>query len=111
MKNTKGIGVLSAVIGMILYKVMSNYYGTSGPKLLVYVCVSLSLGAVISLLVMKEFTAAIFVSMLVLPLVVGAIGIYLDSLITVVGSIILLFVMLAIIFKLLPYATNYKKKK
>ena len=109
MKNIKGIGVLSSVIGMVLYKVMSHYFSASGPKIVVYVCVSLSLGAIISLIVMKEFIAAIFVSMFVLPLVVGAIGMYLDSLIVVSGSIILVFVMLAVIFKLLPYFAKYKK--
>jgi len=69
LKNIKGIGVLSTVIGMILYKVMKNYYGESGPELVMYACVSISLVGVMSLVLMKHFLAAFLLSMIGLPVV------------------------------------------
>jgi hypothetical protein len=105
----KGIGVLSAVIGMILYKVMSNYYGDSGPKLVMYACVSISLAAIISLVLMKHFLAAFLLSMIGLPVVVMAIGMYFDNVLVGFGGVILLFIMSPIVIKIAPYLAKYKK--
>jgi hypothetical protein len=105
----KGIGVLSAVIGMILYKVMSYYYGDSGPKLVVVVCMSISLSAIMGLVLMKQFAAAIFMFMIGLPVMIGAIGMYFDNLLVMLGGVILLFIILPIAIKIAPHLAKYKK--
>jgi hypothetical protein len=107
LKNMKGIGVLAAVIGMILYKVMSYYYGDSGPKLAVVVCVSISLSGIMGLVLMKQFVAAVFMFMIGLPVITGAIGMYFDNALVLFGSIILIFIMIPIAIKIAPHLAKY----
>ncbi|SHH28541.1 hypothetical protein [Clostridium grantii] len=109
MKNLKNIGILSTIVGMILYNVMGNYFGVSGQKLVMYVGMSICLLILLGLVLMKEFVAAFFSLIIILPVVVMATGMYLDNALVVGVGIILLFILIAVGYKILPNFSNGKR--
>lgn len=100
MKTRKSIGILSAIVGMILYKIIGSYFGVSGQKLLMYGIVSICLLITIGLALMKQFMAVAFCLTIVLPLVMASIGMYLDNLLLVFGGIVLLIIMIFVVLKI-----------
>ncbi|MFD3158371.1 hypothetical protein ACFIJ5_16220 [Haloimpatiens sp. FM7330] len=109
MRRMKGIGVLSAIIGMILYRIMSYYYGDSGPKLAAYIAISIFLLCIISLVLMKYFLVAFLLIIIILPEAIIVIGMHFDNILVVITGIVLLLIMIPIMIKVTPYLTKYKK--
>lgn len=73
------LSLLGVLIGRILNRILSNYFGTNGPLALVVTIVALFLCCDLYLLITRRFFAALVIFIFMSPLLIGFIGMYIDN--------------------------------
>ncbi|MBL4932372.1 hypothetical protein [Clostridium paridis] len=106
MKNMKYVGLLGVIFGVLLSRFLGNYFGNSSQVMAMFVVVTCALFIIIALFVKKFYLGAIIMLSITLPLIIGAIGMYLDNLYMILGGIVLFFVTLIIAVVIAKRATE-----
>lgn len=104
-KDVKGLGIAGIITGFILLRIL-NSYGLNGRIILGTISVVILLIMILCLFVKKYYFASIIVLIMVMPIITGVIGIYMDNLYLVIGSLASFFIVIPILLKVLK---NYKK--
>lgn len=104
--NTKNklmlIGVLGVLFGRILNRVVYRYMGDKGSNIAFAISLAIVFSAILILVVMKYYMAAIMSSIGSIPLIVGGIGLYLNNMDLVGLGILLIFIIFPILIKVIP---------
>lgn len=73
------ISILGVLVGRVLNRILSNYFGENGPLALVFTIVILFLCCDFYLLITKRFLASLIIFAYISPLLIGFIGMYIDN--------------------------------
>lgn len=105
----KPLGILVVLSGMSLSKYMGSKYGVNGRIAAGISGLVIAFIAIIILICMKEYSAALLSIFVLVPLIVILIGIYLNNVYVVLAGVILLIVFMKMIQKLLPRFSKRRK--
>jgi hypothetical protein len=96
------IGILGVLLGRILNRVLSNYFGDNASNLVVAVSVAIVLCMILLLIAMAHYIAAIELLVMVIPLIISGIGLYLNNMDLVGLGILSVFIIYPILIKVIP---------
>lgn len=109
-KNTKYttalIGILGVLFGRILNRVLSSYFGDKGSNIAFAIAGAIVFGAILILIAMKYYMAAILSVIGSIPLIVSGIGLYLNNMDMVGLGILLIFIIYPITVKVIKNKIN-----
>ncbi|WP_160680639.1 hypothetical protein [Clostridium sp. C8-1-8] len=97
MKKTTNIGVLSVLIGIIISRMIGNYFGNDCRIILMAIVLILGFAIVAYLSINKNYLASVMFLFIFLPLVVSFIGIYMGNLYILFGGIVIFLIVLIIL--------------
>lgn len=99
MKNKyKGLDVFGALLGMRLSRSLgnSNYFGINGNIIVGLFCLSIIVPFIIMMIIKKFYLVSFLITILLIPMVVGFVGLYYKNINLVLGGIIVFFIILSI---------------
>jgi len=100
-KNMPWVGAILAVISVLFSKYMVSKYGEDTRAIMITVVLVAAVAVVIGIICTKKYLVAFIVSMMMIPVVVGAIGIYIDNLYICAAGILLIFIIAPIMLKVI----------
>lgn len=104
------ICILGTFIGIVLSRVIDVHYGDNGKITIVGSIIVIIALSILYLIIKKNYLSAIIIFAILLPLIIGFIGMYLNSLYLVIGGIASIFIIAPIMIKLMPKYMNNKKQ-
>ncbi|MEG0307618.1 MAG: hypothetical protein RR636_06730 [Clostridium sp.] len=94
--QSKTFGALGGLFGIWLSRTVYSKYGDDGRLMLMYLGLLVFLGIILYGIYIKNYKSSIIMCLLSIPIIIGAIGIYMDNFICAMVGLILLFVVLKI---------------
>ena len=73
------ISILGILVGRILNRILSSYFGVNGPLALVFTIVALFMVCDLYFLIRRRFFATLVIFIFVLPMLIGFIGMFMDN--------------------------------
>lgn len=96
------IGILGVLLGRILNRMLSTYFGNNSSNILMALTGSTIFCAILILIVMKHYLFAILSVVMAIPLIIGGIGLYLNNMDLVGIGILSIFIIYPILIKVIP---------
>jgi hypothetical protein len=100
-KNMPWVSAILAVISVFFSKYIVSKYGEDSRVIMITVVLVAAVVVVIGIIFTKKYLATFIVSMMMMPVVVGAIGIYIDNLYICAAGILLIFIIAPIMLKVI----------
>lgn len=95
------IGIVSVLFGRIINRVLFSYFGNRGSNIAFTISGTIIFFAILILIVMKYYMAAVLSVVGSIPLIISGIGLYLNNMEVVGLGILLIFIILPITTKLI----------
>jgi len=105
-KNTLKIGASVGLFSVLISSVLSERYGNDARIMIGGISVIIGISIILFMLCMKEYVVALILLAMMLPIVIGFIGLYLDKSYLMDIGIISIFIIMPIIIKIAP---KYRK--
>ena len=96
------IAILGVLVGRILNRVLTNHFGDNASNLIVAVSVAIVLCVILLLITTAHYIEAIALLVMLIPLIISAIGLYLNNMDLVGLGILLVFIIYPILIKVIP---------
>ncbi|SMC26744.1 hypothetical protein SAMN02745134_02923 [Clostridium acidisoli DSM 12555] len=106
MKKVKYMGIAGVIIGMIFSKILGSYFGNDVRIILMSFSIVCVISVILYLVLNKSYKVAIMFFLMLIPLIIGFLGIYFHNIYLVFGGLILFFIISII---LLQYLKKLKR--
>lgn len=103
----KWVGVIGVLIGIGLSRIIGNYYGANGKIAIFAILVVILVFLILYYTSKKKYLEAIRGCGIVIPLIIGFAGMYLDNLYLLIGGIASMFISIPVIIKVTSKFTNH----
>lgn len=110
MKKGNNIGVVGVFSGIIISKLLGNYFSLNAEKTVVMGIVLMFLLLVAYMAIIKKVAVALFMFIAFLPLIVSFIAMYFDKLYIGMGGILSFIIIIPILMKIVPRFVENKNK-
>ncbi|MPN41315.1 hypothetical protein SDC9_188858 [bioreactor metagenome] len=90
--SMSSIAILGVLVGRLLNRVLTHYFGNNASNLIVAICLAVVFGAILLSIVMKQYATGIGMFVISIPLLIEGIGLYLNNMDLVGLGILLIFI-------------------
>jgi hypothetical protein len=96
------IGIIGVILGRIVNKLLSSYFGDNSSNVVVAISVAIAFVVILLAIAMAQYFIVIMMFIMTIPLTISGIGLYLNNMYLMVGGIVSIFIIYPILIKIIP---------
>ena len=96
------IGILGVLLGRILNRVLTDYFGNDSSNIVAAVCIAIGFCIILLLIAMKQYFTATMLFIMEIPAIIIGIGLYLNNMDLLGLGILSIFVIYPLLIKVIP---------
>ena len=96
------LGILGVLVGRIIERVLSQYFGKNSVCIFMAVIGSFLLCLVVSSIIKKDYIEAIKTFLIAIPSVISVIGMLLNNIYMMIAGVLFIFIVCFVIIKFVP---------